>query len=77
VSVELLNVNKYCVSARVAGGVVEWTFSVETDDGERHDLPIRDGEEIPILLSLVQKDTEVFYDPHTKTLSTGWNDPGE
>ncbi|MFH1748975.1 MAG: hypothetical protein ABIG44_18240 [Planctomycetota bacterium] len=71
-----LHVNKYQVAARVADGLVEWRFAVETEDGQQHELSIRDGEEIPVLLDIVRRDTTVHYDPVNGALSTGWNNPG-
>lgn len=71
-----LLVNKYQVVAQIRAGVVEWRFAVETEDGEQHTLPIHDGEEIPVLLDIVRRDTTVHYDPRSGALSTGWNDPG-
>lgn len=68
-------VNKYAVSARLEGKGVVWQFRIETERG-RHELDIADGAEVPILLDLVRKDRSVFYNPESRTLSTGWNDPG-
>jgi len=70
------HVNKYQVTATFRGDVVKWRFVVETEDGEQHELPVRDGEEIPILLDLVRRDETVSFDPRTRLLSTGWNNPG-
>ena len=49
---------------------------VETANGERYDLDIIDGAEIPLLLDLVRSDRSVYYDPKTRTICSGWNDPG-
>ncbi|MBU0641055.1 MAG: hypothetical protein KKB50_19505 [Planctomycetes bacterium] len=70
------HVDKYQVAAKFRQNVVEWTFAVETEDGQQHQLAIVDVASIPVLLELVQKDETVFFDPEARTLSTGWNDPG-
>jgi hypothetical protein len=71
-----LNVDKYQITATFRGGVVEWHFAIETEDGQQHELPVRDGEEIPILLEIVKRDATLHYDPRSCSLSTGWNNPG-
>ena len=71
-----LHVDKYQVSASFRGGVVEWRFVVQTEDGETHELRVRDGEEIPVLLDMVRRDATVHYDPESGSLATGWNNPG-
>jgi hypothetical protein len=71
-----LRVNKYQVTATFRAGIAEWRFAVETEDGQRHEWPVRDGEEIPVLLEIMRRDATVYYDPRTCTLTTGWNDPG-
>ena len=70
------HVNKYQVTAKFREGVVEWAFLLETDAGEHYTLPVRDGEEIPVLLDICRRDPTMYFDPRTQTLSTGWNDPG-
>ncbi len=72
-----LHVNKYAVAATFMDRVVGWKFIVETDDGARHEFPLRDGEEVPVLLDLCRHDETLFYDPASKTLSTGLNNPGD
>lgn len=69
-------VNKYKVAASLRDSAVAWTFSVETANGERYDLDIIDGAEIPLLLDLVRSDRSVYYDHKTRTICSGWNDPG-
>jgi len=49
---------------------------LETDAGEHYTLPVRDGEEIPVLLDICRRDPTIHFDPQAQTLSTGWNDPG-
>ncbi len=71
-----LIVDKYQVVAAFRGGVVEWHFAVQTEDGRSHEVAVRDGEEIPVLLDIVRKDATVRYDPQTCSLSTGWNKLG-
>ena len=70
------HVDKYQVTATFREGVVEWAFLLETDGGEHYTLPVRDGEEIPVLLDICRRDPTIYFDQHTQTLSTGWNDPG-
>ena len=70
-------VGKYQLTASFHQGLVAWTLTLETDGGERFALPIKDGEEVPILLDICQADASLFYDAETRTLSTGWNDPGK
>jgi hypothetical protein len=69
-------VKRYQVAARLRDGLVEWSFALETDDGERYVLPIRDGEEIPVLRDLCRRDPTVYFDPNSSTLRSGWNLPG-
>lgn len=70
-------INKYAVHATFKQGSVTWVFSVETAGGDKHQIEVLDGAEIPILLDLVRRDKTVYFDGATRTLSTGWNDPGE
>lgn len=70
-------VNKYAVNACFKQGTVTWTFSVETVGGDKHQMDVLDGSEIPLLLDMMRKDKLVYFDAATRTLSTGWNDPGE
>ena len=55
-------VSKYQFAAALGDGVVDWSFAVQTDDGRTHTLPIRDGEEVPILQDMCRGDLSVFYD---------------
>jgi hypothetical protein len=71
-----LHVDKYLVTATFRSGIVEWRFRVQTEDGREHEVLVRDGEEIPILLDIVRRDATVFYDEQTHSLGTGWNSPG-
>lgn len=70
-------ISKYQVAAKLRDGVVEWTFAVQTDDGQFHVLPVRDGEEMPILIQMCRDDNTVYFDAATGTLRSGWNSPGE
>lgn len=74
---EGLHVNRFRVTAKFIDGIVEWAVSFETDDGQKFRVPVRDGEEIPILLNILQNDEQVYFDPQEFKLSTGWNNPGE
>lgn len=69
-------VQKYQVGARFQSGVLSWTFMVQTEDGAVCELDVRDGEEIPILFQMCRADLTVYFDPESKTLTTGWNTPG-
>jgi len=69
-------VRRYQISARFRNGLVEWSFAVETEDGERYVIGIRDGEEIPVLRELCRCDPTIYFDPQTSTLRSGWNLPG-
>lgn len=69
-------VRKYEVRARFEQDVVRWTFAFMTDDGEKHELPLRDGEEVPLLLDMCHRDWTVYFDSASKTFRTGWNTPG-
>lgn len=71
-----LPVSKYKVTAAIEGGVVLWSLGIETENGDRHEISVRDGEEIPILLAMAKGDGQIFYDAATGRLTTGWNDPG-
>lgn len=70
------SVKRYQFVAVLRDGVVEWSLALETDDGQRHTLRVRDGEEVPVLLDLLRRDATVYFDPESKTLRTGWNLPG-
>ncbi len=70
-------VNKYAVSATFEGSTVNWHFRVQIANGECIDMTVVDGAEIPVLLELVRTDRTLYFDPKSRTLSTGWNDPGE
>lgn len=69
--------NKYAVSAAFHNGAVSWLLSLELASGEHVELQILDGAEVPILLDILRSDNTVYFDPRTRTLTTGWNDPGE
>lgn len=69
-------VARYQVFATIIEGVVEWTFAIQTEDGERHNLQLRDGEEVPLLLDICRHDQTIYYDKESKVLRTGWNVPG-
>jgi hypothetical protein len=71
-----LPVTRYQFLASFADGVVEWTLCLETDDGKRHSIRLRDGEEVPILLELCRRDKSLYYDDKFGALRTGWNFPG-
>jgi len=71
------HVDKYQIVATLRGGTVEWHLLLQTEDGEQHNLTVRDGEEIPILLKLLLKDSSMYFNPQSGALSTGWNDPGD
>jgi hypothetical protein len=70
-------VRKYQFSATLREGVVEWTFGVQTDDGVDHIVPIRDGEEVPVLRDICRHDGTIYFDGESRTLRTGWNVPGK
>lgn len=72
-----LPVARYQLLAVFVDGVIEWRLCMETDDGTRHVLPVRDGEEVPILLDLFRHDKAVYFDPNQRALRTGWNFPGD
>jgi len=55
---------------------LEWTLAVETGDGAEHRLPVVDGDDLPILLSLFDRGQTVYFDTEARVLSTDWNSPG-
>jgi hypothetical protein len=69
-------ITRYQVYATIIEGVVEWTFAIETEGGERHNLQLRDGEEVPLLLDLCRNDRTMYFDKSSNVLRTGWNLPG-
>ena len=69
-------VNKYLVAARFGDHGVAWSFGVETEDGKQHEISLPDEPVARALLELARSDETLFFDPKTKTLSTGWNNPG-
>lgn len=70
-------VERYQFLAQVRDGVVEWTVAVETQGGVQHVLPLKDGEEVPILADFLRRDRTMYFDPETRTLRTGWNPAGD
>ncbi len=73
----MIGVKRYQFAASFSDGVVSWTFFVQTEDGETHAIPIRDGEEVPLLNEICRRDATIYYDPKSGTLRTGWNAPGK
>lgn len=73
----LVLIHKYQVVARFRDNRVDWSLLIETTDNQKHIVPVCDGAELPVLLDLVRRDRTVFFDPKSRTLSTGWNDPGD
>ncbi|MFN0138206.1 MAG: hypothetical protein ACKVS9_19040 [Phycisphaerae bacterium] len=67
---------KYEIAALFREGVVEWALTLQTDDAKRHVMRVRDGEEVPLLLDLLRKDTTLYFSPSTATLRTGLNSLG-
>ncbi len=74
---DLINVDKYAVHAVFGDSGVHWRFAIQLDNNEVVELEVRDGEEIPILLDIARRDNSLFYDPKSRTLTTGWTDPGK
>ncbi len=70
-------VNKYAVSAAFKDSAVSWSVKLQIANGESFEMDIVAGAEIPILLDLMRSDRTLYFDPKTRVLSTGWNDPGE
>lgn len=71
-----LPVSRYQFLAALRDGVVEWRLALETDDGRRHELRLRDGEEVPILMELFKNDRSTYFDAGGAVLRSGWNFPG-
>lgn len=69
-------VDRYEITAKFSDGAVAWAFTVQLEDGSKHSVEIRDGEEVPILMEICRRDWTVYFDPATKTFSTGLNRPG-
>lgn len=70
-------IQKYQFAATVKDGLIEWSLGLSLEGGERVVLPIREGEEIPILMQLCRGDLSIYYDPSTRTIRSGWNSPGQ
>jgi hypothetical protein len=70
-------ISKYQFAASFHDGLVAWSLTLELENGEQVLLSIEDGEEVPILLDVCRKEAHAFYDPATRTLNTGWNEPGK
>lgn len=73
---DALQIRRYQIVAQFRDGGVNWMFEVETADGQRASLDVRDGEEIPLLLDICRRDWTIFFQRDTQTLTTGWNIPG-
>ncbi|MCG3127710.1 MAG: hypothetical protein CHACPFDD_02578 [Phycisphaerae bacterium] len=71
-----LTVKRYSVAASFARSTVNWMLVIETDGGERHTIEVVDGAEVQLMLDVLRKDKTMYYDPRTRSLSTGWNAPG-
>lgn len=69
-------VDKYEITAKFTEGSVAWTFCMLLEDGSKHSVDIKDGEEVPILMDICRRDWTVYFDAATKTFSTGLNRPG-
>lgn len=69
--------NKYAISASFHNGAVSWKLALELASGEHVELPVLDGAEVPILLDILRADNTLYFDPRSRSLTTGWNDPGE
>lgn len=70
-------VERYQFLSQIRDGVVEWTMSVEVQGGTQYVLPLKDGEEVPILADFLRRDRTMYYDAESKTLRTGWNPTGD
>ncbi len=70
-------IQKYQFAARFTDGVVSWSCGLETDDGAKHELTLRDGEEVPVLQSILRHDATVYFDAKSGMLRTGWDRPGK
>lgn len=70
-------VDKYQFTAKINDGVIEWSLGLHTDDGEKYHVTITQGEEIPVLHTMLRNDSTVYYDAKAGTLRTGWNTPGK
>jgi len=68
---DFLALSKYEVSAAFREGVVEWSLHLQTEDGRKHAVRVRDGEELPILIDILRRDATVYFSPSTSTLRTG------
>ncbi|MCC6358426.1 MAG: hypothetical protein IT450_06770 [Phycisphaerales bacterium] len=69
-------VDKYEITAKFCDGAVAWSFCLLLEDGTKHTVDIKDGEEVPILMEICRRDWTVYYDAPTQTFSTGLNRPG-
>lgn len=72
-----VSVERYQFLARIHDGVVEWSVGFETQGGTQHVLPLKDGEEVPVLADLLRRDPTMYYDAESGTLRTGWNATGD
>lgn len=70
-------VHKYQVVARFRENRVDWSLMLETSDGQKHVVPVCDGAELPVILDVVRRDRTIFYDAKSRSLTSGWNDPGD
>lgn len=70
-------VRRYQVTTVIGERALQWTFAVELDNGARHEMNIVDAAEIPLLLDLLRRDAAIYFDARSRTLSTGWTEPGK
>ena len=70
-------IGKYEVTAAFREGVVEWSLGLQTDDGKKHNVRVRDGEELPILIDLLRRDKTVYFSASQSTIRTGMDAVGQ
>ena len=70
-------VSEYQLAASFRDGLVAWSLTLELDNGEQSVLPIENGQEVPVLLEICRRHASLSYDPASKTLDTGLEEPGK
>lgn len=69
------HISKYLLAFQVGSHGVKWTLLLETSGGRKHELTIP-ASEVAAVLDLVRGDLSLYFNPETRTLCTGWNEPG-
>ncbi len=69
-------ISRYQLAAEFRDSEIRWSMAIETDDGNKHHVPIAEADDVPILADLCRHDAAIYFDAEKGVLRTGWNRPG-